>query len=561
MLFELLGLPAGAPGSLNFLVVALVVVALQVLPVPGVFLMVLGGPLWAGVLITLAMFGTVLEVATGQASPGWLALPILYFGTYYLMAGWNRITIRRIARELADYNAGQSLAFDPARQDLMLVNGQPDASALLTDYALPRVFERGRVHFVGTPEACQLAQSKAARQSGVHSSFGHHTTSKRVGKGGQAPEPPPEGGIITAPGEPERPVVSLTSHTHRRRDDLLPLEVTDVTLRDEESGAHCDLRIAKAAQLARFPFPVIGFVLNSGGPCWQGMAGWMRQRARPLGSATPDGRALVAAALGLAPSTGLAARAVGAEAVAALIAEADTALIEKELAILEAMLADPFTGQRSGGFGHLTVRPEEVVPYADRIVAALGALQASPLKESENGRNLWRLMAVLPDEVFARHRALIVHWLNPAAARSWTRDIGRIYARLDAAVPEEAEILLHRFETERGDLDTSLLPGFARMGSAAPPDVKARLLALWHARAPDPAKKGDRRGSEQTVLYFTLARMGLKQEAGEVVQFYYGGTFAAIWREVEADSHAELCDASSNTLSNHFKRLERGPAA
>ncbi|WP_066527140.1 hypothetical protein [Erythrobacter sp. CCH5-A1] len=553
MLFELLGLPAGAPGSLNFLVVALVVVALQVLPVPGVFLMVLGGPLWAGVLITLAMFGTVLEVATGQASPGWLALPILYFGTYYLMAGWNRITIRRIARELADYNAGQSLAFDPARQDLMLVNGQPDASALLTDYALPRVFERGRVHFVGTPEACQLAQSKAARQSGVHSSFGHHTTSKRVGKGGQAPEPPPEGGIITAPGEPERPVVSLTSHTHRRRDDLLPLEVTDVTLRDEESGAHCDLRIAKAAQLARFPFPVIGFVLNSGGPCWQGMAGWMRQRARPLGSATPDGRALVAAALGLAPSTGLAARAVGAEAVAALIAEADTARTERELAILEAMLADPLTDLKKVSFSHLAIRPEAIAPYADRIIAALGVFQ-SEVECSENAYRLWPLVAVLPEEDFARHRAQIVRWLDPATARPWARKTGRIYARLDAAVPEEREILLHRLETERGDLETALLPGFARMGSAAPDEVKARLLALWRARAPDPARKGSHRSDFETVLYFTLARMGLKQEAGEVVQRYWRDTYAAIWREVEADSHPELCDASPRALNSHFRK-------
>lgn len=553
MLFELLDLPAGAPVSLNLLVVALVVLALQVLPVPGVFLMILGGPLWAGVLITLTMFGTLLEVVTGRASPGWLALPILYFGTYYLLVGWNRITIRRIARELAEFNAGQSLPFDPTRQDLVLVAGQPIASALLTDYALPRLFDEGRVHFVGTPEACQLAQSKAALQSGVHSSFGHHTTAKRVGKGEQAPAPPPEGGIITAPGEPERPVVSLTSHTHRRRDDLVPLEVTDVTLRDEASGAHCDLRIARASPLARFPFPIIGFALNSGSPSWRGFAGWMRPRAQLLGSASSDGRELVAAALGLAPSTGLAERAVGAEAVATMIAEADTALIEKELAILEAMLADPLSHIRNGWFRHLTIRPEVVAPHADRIVAALGRLQASDLKGSENGRNLWRLVAVLPDEAFARHRALIVRWLDPAAARPWTRDIGRIYARLDAAVPEEREILLHRLETERGALETALLPGFARMGSAAPDEVKARLLALWHARAPDPARKGSHRSDNDAVLYFALARMGLKAEAGEVVQRYWRDTFAAIWREVEADSHPELCDASSRGLDNHFR--------
>ncbi|MCM0000997.1 MAG: hypothetical protein NBV68_16595 [Erythrobacter sp.] len=557
MLFELLDLPAGAPASLNLLVVALVVLALQAFPLTGIFLMILGGPLWAGVLITLTMFGTMLEVATGQASPGWLALPGLYFGTYYLLVGWNRMTIRQIARELADFNAGQSLAFDPARQDLVLVKGRSDVNmghALLTDYALPRLFDEGRVHFVGTPEACELAKSVAARQSGVYSQFESRTTFKRFRKGAQAPEPPPEGGIITAPGEPERPVVSVTSHRDRRRDDLVPLQVTDFTLRDEASGAHCDLRIALTSPLARFPFPVIGFALNSGSPSWKGIADWMRPRARLLGSETPDGREVVAAALGLAPSTGLAARAVGAEAVAAMIAQADAARTGEALAALEEMLADPLTNIGSGSLDHLTIRPGLVVPHADRIVAALGRLQTSDLKASANGRALWRLMAVLPDEVFARHRTQIVRWLEPGTARPWTRNSDRIYPRLDAAVPAEREILLHRLETERGDLKSSLLPGFARMGTAAPPEVKARLLAIWHARAPDPASKGSHRSDFEAVLYFTLARMGLKGEAGEVVQRYWRDTYAAIWREVEADSHPELCDASPRTLDNHFRK-------
>jgi hypothetical protein len=270
---------------------------------------------------------------------------------------------------------------------------------------------------------------------------------------------------------------------------------------------------------------------------------------------------MIARALGLAPSSDLAGRAVGPEAVAAMIAQSDVDLTDKELAILEAMLADPFTHIRKGWFRHLIVRPEVVAPYADRIVAALGLLQASDARGSETGRNLWRLLAALPDDVLARHRARLAGWLDPAAARPWTAATDEIYARLDAAVPEEREILLHRLETERGDLKTRLLPGFAKMGSAAPAEVKARLLALWHARAPDPAKKGAKRGSDDTVLYFALARMGLKAQAGEVVQFYYGTTFASIWREVEADSHPELCGASSNELSNHFKRLERSPAA
>lgn len=559
MIGDLASLPAGAPASLMYLVAALVVVALQVFPIPGIFLMIAGGPLWAGVLITIAMVGTIWEVATGQASPVWLALPGLYFGAYYCVAGWERIAAARITAAIAAYNAGKHLAFDPKRQDLLLVKGKGDwhigASSLLTYHALPRVFEGGRVTFIGTPEACKLARSDAALQSGLSSFF------NSFGKRTDVPEAMREGGIISAPGEPERPVVSVTSGSTNRWERLVPLVVTDFTLLDEQTGGECRLRTARASLLAAFPFPIIGFALNSGAPKWQGFAGWKRQRARELAAGAIDGREIIAGALGLAPSVDLAARAVGAEAVAAMIAQNDVALTDKELAILEAMLADPLTHIRDGWFRHLIVRPEVVAPYADRIIAALGLLQTSDARESETGRNLWRLLAALPDEVLARRRAQIVAWLDPAAARPWTAATDEIYARLDAAVPQERAILLHRLETQRGDLRMRLLPGFARMGSAAPAEVKARLLALWHARAPDPAKKGSKRDSDDTVLYFTLARMGLKAEAGEVVQRYYGPTYAAIWREVEADSHAELCDASSNELSNHFKRLERAPAA
>lgn len=559
MIGDLASLPADAPASLMYLVAALVVVALQVFPIPGIFLMIAGGPLWAGVLITIAMVGTVWEVATGQVSPVWLALPGLYFGAYYCVAGWERIAAARIAAAIAAFNAGEQLAFDPARQDLLLVKGKGDwhigPSALLTDYALPRVFEGERVHFIGTPEACKLARSEAARQSGLSSFF--NTFAKRT----DVPEAMREGGIISAPGEPERPVLRVTSDCTNRWERLVPLQVTDFTLLDEQSGGECQLRTARASLLAAFPFPIIGFALNSGAPKWQGFAGWKRKRAQPLATGATDGREMIARALGLAPGANLAARAVGAEAVAALISQSDADLTDKDLAILETMLADPLTHIKNGWFRHLTLRPEVVAPYADRIIAALGVLQTSDLRGSETGRNLWRLVAALPDSVLARHRAAVAAWLDPVAARPWTAATDEIYTRLDAAVPEERAILLHRLETQRGDLKTRLLPGFARMGSAAPDEVKARLLALWHARAPDPAKRGAKRGSDDTVLYFTLARMGLKAQAGEVVQHYYGPTFAAIWREVEADSHEALCDASSNTLSSHFKRLERAPAA
>ena len=94
------------------------------------------------------------------------------------------------------------------------------------------------------------------------------------------------------------------------------------------------------------------------------------------------------------------------------------------------------------------------------------------------------------------------------------------------------------------------------MGARAPDDAKRRLLALWHVKGKEAAERSvDKRPMDHVMLYFTLARMGLKSEAGKVEQRYFGPTFLAIWNEVTPETHAELCSGSINDISNHFRKL------
>ena len=210
---------------------------------------------------------------------------------------------------------------------------------------------------------------------------------------------------------------------------------------------------------------------------------------------------------------------------------------------------------RDGWFHHLPNRGEVVAAYADRIFVALGILQASGLRASENGRNLWRLAAALPDAALEPHRAKMVEWLKAANARPWTAETYEIYPRLDARDPVQREIMLGRLETTGGDLPITLLPQFCSMGAKAPEDAKRRLLALWHAEGAEADKRSvDKRPMDHVMLYFTLARMGLKAEAGKVEQRYYGPTFLGIWNEVTPETHAELCSGSINDISNLFRK-------
>lgn len=564
-----LSLPQGWPVSLWFLIAAVIVVVLQRIPFTGIILMFALAMFWSVFLINAAMIGITWEALNGKVGKAWLILPALYFGGYYLAYGWERLAVQRITNELATFNADKHLPFDPAARDLVFEKGKGDMhislAPLLETHDLTRYFEDERVNFIGSSEACKLAREELAKTSGIQASW--LSTSRGRGLRGLSAKPRPAGGpcTITAPGRPDRPVLRITSDLTSEQRQLVPLQIMDLTLRDETSGETRQVRSIKASLLSPFPMPVIGYALNSGAPSWEGFAGFMRSRSRPLPAYGADQPApgpldILARTLGLERSADPASRAVGAETVAALTQAADKALTDKELAILEAMLADPMVYHRNGWFYHLPQRPAVVAPYAGRIVAALGQLQSSEERVSETGRNLWRLLAALPDADLAPHRAKLVEWLDPANARDWTRRTGEIYARLDAAVPAERAILLQRLEANRGDLETRLLPGFCRMGSAAPAEVKHRLLAIWQARAPDPAKPRDERGQDDVQLYFTLARLGLKAQAGQVVQRYFGPTYAAIWSDVKADTHEELCRATLNDLTNHFRwKRAKGP--
>ncbi len=539
-------LPADWPTSLGFLIAAAIVVLLQAIPYTGIFLMFVGAMFWSILLVNAAMIGIAWEVWDGQVAPGWLVLPGLYFGTYYAFFVWSRVAALRIARAFAAFNAGKAMRHDPEHRDPVFVRGKGNMHiqpySLLPLYALGRVFEKGRVHFIGTSEACERAAGAEARASDVRYE-------------GSYPIRGPD--LISAPGEPDKPVLRIDSESTAERLHGVRLQVTQYSLTDEATGETRALRLAHIAFPAVFPMPIVGFALNSGAPKWQGFAGFARSKSRPLaclgqGEHALPPRDFLARAMMLTPSTDMASRAVGEEAVAAIIDAADLMLTRMDLTILEEMLADPLRRKKGEWLRHLKARPAVVGPYASRIFAALALLKGSNGGTSQIREELWGLAAVLPDADLALHWPTVLEWLDPAGAGSSRLGATAMYRRLDAADPREREILLHQLEST-SSLDTSLLESFCRMGSAAPEEVKERLLAIWNARKPDPNRGNGERNGTDAVLYFTLARLGLKERVGKVVQRQHGTTFAGIWREVDADTHPELCGASTNDLTNRLR--------
>ncbi|MEO7366084.1 MAG: hypothetical protein ABIW03_07175, partial [Sphingomicrobium sp.] len=553
MRFDLPDLPAGWPWSLWFFAATIVVYLLQRFPITGIFLMIVGAAFWSVILINLGIVGIGLEALVGRVSRLWLIVPLAYFGGYYLLFAKDQATLAALRAAYARDNAGQSLPFDPARQDLLLEKGEgdshPGAFEFVQHFGLKRVFESsGRVHFMGNSAACALLRSKDIyRSAGVYSFgfFGEGKVGKRRMVGAYC--------SIYAPGEPDKPVLRVISNEVKSKSGM-GVRTQTLRLRDEASGRAIEVKTGTASPLKRFPMLAMGCGLNSGAPSWDCFIGFLRDGFTPLTPDNPSGNAIVAKALGLQRSDDYAAIATGPDALRAIGDAADANLVAKEIAILKRMLADPTVYQKDGWFRHLTNRPDVVAPYATRIFAALRTLQSADATISETGRNLWALAAKLPEEALAPYRRELVEWLRPENARPWTTSENSIYERLDVSQPAQREIVLQRLEAKKGDLLTGLLPPFCRMGAEAPADVKQRLLALWRARGTIATERKADRPSDHVMLYLVLARMGLKEAAGKVEQRYYGPTFAAIWDQVTPETPADICADSLNDLTNRFRR-------
>lgn len=545
-------MPDGWPVSLWFFAITAFVYLLQRFPLTGVFLMVFGAAFWSILFVNAGMVGLVFEGATGRVNPLWLLVPVAYFGGYYWLYWTDQQSLEAVAGEVVQYNAGKTLAFDPQRTDLVLEG--VGTGEFASTFGLARVFDsEGRIYLIGTAETCELLRNNPVFESaGVHS----HAIVRK----GSTPWKKLATGFctITMPGKPDKGVVHVTEVATASKHGRLPLALREFTARDRSSGSSAAVRLASASALKRFPMPVMGCALNSGGGSWDCFHGFMRSTVQlPRGMPPYSGGApMVAKMLGLQPTQDLAAVAVGPERFRPMAERAEADLVARELAILERMLADPLTPIKNDSFSHLPIRPDVLTPYAGRIFDALAVLQRSDLYASGTGRGLWRLVAALPEPALAPHRAQMVEWMKPGTMRPWTDESWQLFPRLDVTDPVQRNIVLTRLESPLGDIPTNLLPPFCRMGAAAPEDAKQRLLAVWRARGEVVKERASKRGRDHLRLYLTLARMGLKEQAGRVEQRYMGDTFAGIWNEVTAATPADICDLPEHELIRRFRKKQ-----
>ncbi len=123
--------------SLWALAAAIVLFLLQLLPIPGVFLMMFGAGLITVLLIHVALISLFVEAAIGRLPRILMVVPALVYGGYYVAYWQEGREIAERAAALRAANPGKVLDFDPESHSLV----GKDKGSLVQTHDIPVVYE------------------------------------------------------------------------------------------------------------------------------------------------------------------------------------------------------------------------------------------------------------------------------------------------------------------------------------------------------------------------------------------------------------------------------------
>ncbi len=559
----------GLPRSFIWFAATVAIFVLQWIPFTGIFLMFVLAPFWSIVTVNLGFISLAAEALFGSISRLWLIAPIAWFGGYAVIAQASQWELERLDAQIRAHNAGRSVAFDTAREALVVQNNADEmggaVEALIRSYRLPVVYGVDKpsprpkastpltplssnyrsVRLAGITECRRMAKDPSIRAAGIYPSFISEGTGKPVSSGATRRPAGPVMCTYSTPEEPVHPVLMVEAKRKERLRGRVAGKVTSILI-TPPSGLPVELLSGNAsAYAAWFPMPVMGCALNSGAPSWNCEAGFMRGKPKGLGAEGSYGRGTVE----------IVARAIGLERTDALdrvseVEGAGTPTLDRvigrsqdaALGNLDRIIASPSVRATVHDLKGLAERPEVLASRAERMVAAMRTALVESNGQSETARNLQRLIAALPADDFERAGDAILAALD--AGRPQQRSGKRpIRENID-------EALLTRLS----DLGTRGLPILERVVSTSRTPPSAALLGLCRVGSPardtvvDFARKLTApvrlHDAHVQALYVTLLRLGEGDIAEDVLAL--GGerrpSMYAKWRAaITPGSGPEVC--------------------
>lgn len=266
-----------SPAWLNCFAIAIVVYLLQIFPFPGILFLTVGGPYWSVILINLGFLLIGFDVVRGRLSFPWLIAPGLWFVAYYVAVGLSYSQMNRLEGEIAAFNVGKSVAFDPAADDLVF-EGFPDTlERVLMDYEITQVAmstpgtsycARYLLHSLGTVCAKGIGRlGKTANGCSIGTNRIRHPETRQLMNGVC---------MVRTPAQNTRPATRVVQRESQTvTTGLLVGKITTLEVIGP-NGQSTQVKWGVLFPLALFPLPVAGCTLISADPSWKCFAAFQK---------------------------------------------------------------------------------------------------------------------------------------------------------------------------------------------------------------------------------------------------------------------------------------------
>ena len=126
--------------SSKVLIVLIIFLALEYVPLTGIFLMLVAGPFIAGLLVHLFFASVFVEAATGRIPRAFVLAPIIVYGGYYAAYFREGLQVEQLSQKLRTTNPGKIYDFDPTVNSLVM----DQAQQFVETHDVPVVYEPNR---------------------------------------------------------------------------------------------------------------------------------------------------------------------------------------------------------------------------------------------------------------------------------------------------------------------------------------------------------------------------------------------------------------------------------
>ncbi len=419
--------------------VTVVLILAQVFPLTGIFLMMLGGPLWTGLAILCTLGAFTIDALRGAIPRLCLIIPLGFFGGYYAAYFSQGADITAREAELQRSNPTKVFAYDPDRHSLVTKH----AGGIVSSFKVPVAYAKNKNYdegYLATRLAKRATCKSVPRDSlaRINTSWFHRKNLK--GKRRLVREICK----LRYPEKPDRTLVEVNVDDGKWwRSGTTIAERTHTLVVDGETlGVY---RRATVERYAAFPFPFYGCFLNSGAARWDCSGGFWTTRyqlkSRPA-SLPEDARTNpVAIMLGLEPYTSadyanFVEYPSNAASIARVMGEADR-VTANAYDQLQQLIDDPKMKLPWRMGYSLASDTKRLAAHADSLVFAFAKFASEARGKNYRALNRARAIATavaaLPEDKFTEHGTTI---FDAVRADTWWKHRPALYIRTADAGPE-----------------------------------------------------------------------------------------------------------------------------